>query len=167
MANMVKSGTSQRNYRIIVAMGAALISSQAHAATDTATLSVNATVQSGCSLSGGTLEFGNYTSGQVESLDATGTVSYANCSGFLSFELDGGQSGDVNARAMTGSGSELSYQLYSDLGRTNVFGLGADALELNLLIPLSGTVDVYGRIPGSQAVASGSYSDTINITLTF
>jgi spore coat protein U-like protein len=28
-------------------------------------------------------------------------------------------------------------------------------------------VPVYGRIPGSQNVAAGAYSDTVNVTLTF
>ena len=38
---------------------------------------------------------------------------------------------------------------------------------VQLLQPLSGKVDVYGRIPSGQAVPAGSYTDTVNVTLTF
>ena len=31
----------------------------------------------------------------------------------------------------------------------------------------SGTVTVYGRIPASQMVPDGTYTDIVNITLTF
>ena len=39
--------------------------------------------------------------------------------------------------------------------------------DMQLFVPQSGTVDVYGRIPGGQTVAPGSYTDTVTITLTF
>jgi len=140
---------------------------RAAAETDTATLSVTARVESGCSLAGGTLAFGVYESGQTEALDAQGTISYINCSGTLTFELDGGQSGDVNNRQMTSADDELTYQLFRNSNRTSIFGQGAQAQQLQLVQPLSGTIDVYGRIPGSQLVSVGDYSDTVNITLTF
>ena len=31
----------------------------------------------------------------------------------------------------------------------------------------SGSVTVYGRIPASQVVPEGTYTDTVNVTLTF
>jgi spore coat protein U-like protein len=36
-----------------------------------------------------------------------------------------------------------------------------------LLVPGSGSVPVYGRIAGGQNVAAGTYTDTVNVTLTF
>ena len=142
-------------------------SPQAVAQTDTATMPVTATVESGCSLTGGSLDFGTYTSGQSTNRDVTGRIDYANCNGTLTFELDGGGSGNVNARAMSSDGSSLSYQLYQNSGRTDLFGTGADALSALLFEPQSGFVNVYGRIPAGQAIAAGVYSDTINITLSF
>ena len=133
----------------------------------TAVLTVNATVQSSCSLNSGTLDFGTYTSGQTLDRDVDGAIDYSNCSGTISFELDGGDSGDVNNRTMASGGDTLIYQLFRDQARSSVFGTGADAQSKLLLAPGSGSVDVYGRIPGGQNVAAGSYSDTINITLTF
>lgn len=146
-----------------------IVSFDAIAATDTATLSVTATVQSSCAVSGGTLDFGNYQVGQATNSDAVGTISYTNCTGTLTFELDGGQAGNVNSRAMTSGNSTLSYQLYRSSLRNSVFGTGSNSQVSNIIgvTPLNGTVEVYGRIPSGQDVAPGSYSDTVNITLTY
>lgn len=143
------------------------MSSSAKGATDTATLSVTANVQSSCAISGGSLDFGNYQSGQSGNSDAVGTISFTNCTGLLTFELDGGQSGNVNARAMKSGGNSLSYQLYRTQQRNSVFGTGSNAQQLDLQSQLTGTLDVFGRIPGNQDAAPGSYSDTVNITLTY
>jgi spore coat protein U-like protein len=126
-------------------------------------------VLSGCSLTGGTLDFGNYISGQASALDASGRISYVNCSGRLTFELDGGQAGNVNARKMRSGDSELLYQIYQTSTRNSIWGSGANAFILDLAgaAPVSGDVTVHGRIPGGQAVPGGSYTDIVNITLTF
>lgn len=137
------------------------------AGTDTDQLSVTATVQSGCSLSGGTLSFGQYVSGQPNDLDAVGTIGFVNCSGSLTFALDGGTSGSVSSRQMRSGASRLGYQIYRNAARNAVWGTGADAHGVILLTPQSGSVQVYGRIPRSQTIPDGVYTDTVNITLTF
>lgn len=130
-------------------------------------LTVSATVTSGCALSGGNLNFGQYLSGQSGDLDATGTIAYANCSGNLTVELDGGTSGSTSSRQMSSGSSKLRYQLYKNSTRTTTWGTGTDAFGLQLLSTLSGNVTVYGRIAGGQAVSPGTYNDVVNITLTF
>ena len=80
---------------LLTAAVVAAVAHPARSATDTDVLTVTATVLSACSLSGGTLNFGSYTSGQTANLDVNGTVNYVNCSGNLSFALDGGGSGNV------------------------------------------------------------------------
>lgn len=153
--------------RVLAALALAAAPGAAQAATATDQLTVTATVQSGCTLTGGTLDFGNYVSGQTSNLDANGRIGFANCSGVLTFELDGGQSGNVNARAMRSSGNSLTYQIYRNSVRNAVWGQGQNAMQLQLLQPQSGEVSVYGRIPGGQAVPGGAYVDIVNITLTF
>jgi spore coat protein U-like protein len=145
----------------------ALTAGAALAGSDTDSLTVTATVQSACGLGGGTMAFGNYLSGQTSALDVTGQISYANCNGTLTFELDAGQSGDVNNRVMLSGTNQLKYQLYRTSARNAIWGLGTNAHGLQLLQPLSGTVPVYGRIAGGQTVPAGTYSDVVNITLTF
>jgi spore coat protein U-like protein len=144
-----------------------LASRPARPGTDTDILTVTATVLSACSLSGGTLNFGTYTSGQTSNLDVNGTINYVNCSGNLTFALDGGGSGNVNARQMNSGSSRLNYQIYRNSTRSAVWGAGADAQGVTVIGTQSGTVPVYGRIPASQVVPDGTYTDTVNVTLTF
>lgn len=157
------------------AFGAALALALASAAmparadTDTGQLTVTATVLSGCTLIGGTLDFGNYISGQPGNRDASGQIGYVNCSGLLTFDLDGGQAGNVMARRMSNGNANLNYQIYRTSARSSVWGMGSDALQLQLLgaAPMSGSVAVHGRIFGGQTVPGGTYTDIVNITLTF
>ncbi len=147
-----------------------LVAATSEAQTETGQLTVTATVLSSCALEGGTLDFGTYISGQSEALDATGRISYVNCSGRLTFELDGGSTGNVGSRRMNGPDATLSYQIYRSAARSSVWGTGGDAFVLPLpegSNPASGDLVVYGRIPGGQSVPGGSYTDIVNITLTF
>jgi spore coat protein U-like protein len=148
------------------ALGAVLAPPCARAGTDTDQLAVSATVVSSCSLSGGTLSFGQYVSGQTTDLDVGGTISYVNCSGTLGFALDGG-AGSVAGRQMSSGANRLNYQIYRNSIRSAVWGSGADAQGVTLVGTQSGTVAVHGRIPRGQAVPDGTYTDVVNITLTF
>lgn len=138
-------------------------------AQETDVLTVQVTVQESCSIEGSTIDFGTYSAGQQATLHAEGTISYNNCAaGTLTVSLDGGNVGNVGNRAMgNGNGDSLSYQLYRNSARSQVWGTDGDAMELVLLVPDSGTVPVYGAIPGGQNVPGGSYTDTVNVTLTF
>lgn len=148
-------------------LAAAAALAPVHAGTDTDQLTVTATVQSGCSLSGGTLNFGSYISGQQTDLDVTGTINYVNCTGNLTFTLDGGSNGSVSARQMRSGANRLNYQIYRNSSRSAVWGTGSDAHGVILLTPQSGSVQVYGRIARQQTVPDGVYSDVVNITLSF
>lgn len=150
----------------LVAGGPARVDPAA-AATDTDQLTVTATVESGCALNGGTLNFGQYISGQAQPLDAVGQINYSNCVGDLTFELDLGQNGSASTRQMALGTARLRYQLYRDTGRSVVWGTGTAAQAVQLFIPQNGRLDVFGRIPGGQGVADGTYTDVVNITLTF
>jgi spore coat protein U-like protein len=140
----------------------------ARAGQDTDQLTVSATVLSGCTLTGGSISFGQYVSGQAADLDAVGQVNYANCDGTLTFELDAGAGGgNVASRQMSQGSNRLRYQLYRNQARSLVFGSGADAGRLQTVGTQTGKIDVFGRIFGGQIAAPGSYADTVNVTLTF
>lgn len=158
---------SGRIVRLLVSCCMLAAAGSARAATDTDQLTVTATVQSGCSLGGGTMNFGQYTAGQAVALDAVGEIRFTNCVGTLRFELDGGASANVNQRQMSSGSNRLNYQLYRNSTRSQIFANGSNSYTLQVLEPLSGTVDVYGRIPAGQAVAAGTYTDNVTITLTF
>lgn len=136
--------------------------------TDTGTLNVTATVTSNCALSGGTLAFGTYVSGQTTNLDVQGSINYVNCpAGVLTFELDNGVNASGGQRRMKSGSNYLNYQIFKTSARNSNWGTGTDAVQVQVLQAGNGTVAVYGRIPAGQSVPPGSYTDTVTITLTF
>jgi spore coat protein U-like protein len=143
------------------------LAGSAEAATATATLTVTATVQNGCSIENASLNFGTYTVGQNTDLDASGTIRVLNCQGVqVSIALDGGSSGNVNNRQMANGANRLNYQLYTDPARSQIWGTGQNAASMQI-IQNPASIPVYGRIPRGQNVPSGTYSDTVTITMTF
>jgi spore coat protein U-like protein len=145
-----------------------LLPKPAPAPTTTGTLAVSAVVQTSCSLTGGTMSFGTYTSGQTSNLDVDGQIAFANCpTGNLVFELDGGGTGNTTARKMTSGSNQLAYQLYRNTTRSAIFATGSNAYTEIRLVAGGGTIPVYGRITGNQTVPAGNYADTVNVTLTF
>ena len=61
----------------------------------------------------------------------------------------------------------LNYGLYRDSARSQSFGQGSNAKVVTLTGPGSGSVSLYGRIPGGQIVPAGTYTDTVVVTLSF
>lgn len=154
---------------IVAAMALLALAGLARADTANSTLNVRVLVQSGCTLSSSTLDFGTYSSGQAADLNGFTQIAFSSCpQGRLRFELDGGANGTAGGRRLAdGRGSFLSYALYRDSARTLPFGQGSDARAVTLPTPGSGRVSVYGRIPGNQLVAPGTYTDTVVVVLTF
>ncbi len=152
-----------------VSASATMIKSDAIAQTATDTFVVRATVQASCAISANDLDFGTYDPA-AGAADATSQI-FVNCTAGTTYELalNGGQSGDIANRAMTGStGDSLTYQLYTDAARSIVWGDGSTGQSV------SGTgngviIDhpVYGRVVSNQYVTPGAYIDTITATVTF
>lgn len=89
--------------------------------------------------------------------------------------LNSGAGGNVSNRAMKSGSNTLRYNLYTSVNYSAVWGDGSggssvrsDAYILSGALR-SKTTDypVYGRIPASQNVAPGTYSDTIIVTVTY
>lgn len=142
--------------------------SAAYAATTTGNLAVTVEVISSCRVGAASLDFGVYGSGQSSDLRAQGTIAYENCiAATLKISLDGGSSGNINGRTLVNAaGNRLTYQLYRDSARTRIWGTGSNALSFTPT-NASGSVPVYGTIPGGQAVPVGRYSDTVVVTIEF
>ncbi len=121
-----------------------------------------------CAVASAALDFGTYTAGQPAARDAQANISYTACGpGTLRIELDGGASENASGRQLRNGTSVLGYGLFQDTARTRVFGSGTAAPTVNLTAAADGRVTVYGRIPGRQDVAPGTYTDTVGVTLTF
>lgn len=133
------------------------------------TLTVLASVNGECSVTGGTLDFGAYTGVRN---DTQVPIKFdCNAPSNISISMDGGNIGSPNDREMfrpadeNGFTDSLKYQLFQDEARTDIWGVfpedSADFTEAS-----SGSPTVFGRIIGGLSPSPGEYSDTVIITLT-
>jgi len=91
--------------------------------------------------------------------------------------LSTGGSGAYATRKMRAGASALNYNLYSDAGRSAIWGNGsggttvmAGSFTVGPGVGNSLRIDsstIYGRIPARQDALDGSYADTIVVTLEF
>lgn len=153
---------------VCIAAAAIVLAAPAYAATTTTTMAVSATVQATCSASAGALAFGTYTGSQVDgaaslSVSCTSTTPYT-----VSLNPGTGTGATVAVRKMTSGANTLSYTLYSDSGRTTLWGqtIGTDTV--------AGTgngsaqaISVYGRVIAGQLPVPALYSDTVTATITY
>lgn len=147
----------------------------ASAGTDTANMSVSASVTDNCTISAGALSFGAYDVLGGADLDGSATLTVACTSGTSSTvtlgqgaNADTGSTDAAPLRRMSGGSDHLSYDLYQDSGRTTVFGnTSGTGVAYNASSSSPASVTVYGRVPGGQSVAAGSFSDTVVATITF
>lgn len=116
--------------------------------------------------------------------DSTGTVTVicnytgGGASGITySVAFSRGNSGSYAQRQMRAGTQSLNYNLFGDSARSVVLGDGTGGTSIlsgSFTVgpgvgngTRTGTHTVYGRVPASQPVDPGSYSDPIVVTLTF
>jgi spore coat protein U-like protein len=153
----------------------------------TGTVDATITLEAGCIINGqthddgasgadfGTLDFGTHNTlfGQADGqvLNGSGAITIQCSPGItpiLSFEAgendgDGAGAGLHAMAHMSASGQFVTYNLYSDAGRSVLIPVGGD-----VVLSSSGaaqTVNVYGRAFGEAGLLPGSYSDTITVLL--
>lgn len=138
-----------------------------------------------CAIATDGVAFGTYDPSLATPDDSAGSVrvtcSYIGSGGAVSANytvaLSTGSSGTYAQRRLRAGASLLSYNLYRDAGRSQVWGSGTAGTTIvtgNIKVgPGAGnrtrTVNhpVFGRIPALQDADTGNYSDTIVVTLTF
>ena len=162
----------QKVYRLMGFIALAVLGEAALAATATTTFEVTATVEDTCSISATNIAFGAYDP-DAGHLNGTTTLTVT-CTENTTYDIgldtgSNGASATTTSRAMDdGLSNYLDYELYQDSGRTTVWG---DTVGTDTVSQTSTGGDeshtVYGQIPGSQFVPAGSYSDTINVTITY
>lgn len=141
------------------------------AATAPATMAVNITIQNACNVSSvapTAMAFG--TLGPLAAaVNQTSTITVT-CTKSAPYNigLDGGTSGSVSARTMVNGANSVGYQLYSDTGRTVVWG---NTIGTNT-VASSGTgsaqaFTVYGQVPAQATPPAATYTDTVNVTVTY
>ncbi len=86
------------------------------------------------------------------------------------------QGATANDRAMTDSASPtthyLSYELYTDSGfgtpwSTNNCGTPPSTSQDSKGVSVTNSISLYGQVPGGQSVPTGTYSDSVVVTLSY
>ena len=148
-----------------LALALAGLPSAAAAGTANGNLAVSATVIASCVVSTSPLAFGNYDPVSSTALDAATTIDVT-CTNGTDYDVlmdeGDGAGATVNARQMTGATSLLTYTIYSDAGRSNVWGqtIGANVVQ-GTGTGAAQSIDVYGRIPVNQTAEAGAMAHRV------
>jgi len=141
-------------------------------AAETATLTVNASVSNNCTISAAAIAFAAYdpvVANASTNLDGEGRVTIACTKGAVpTIGLGAGANSSGSVRRLAAGGEMLTYELFSNSSRSTVWN-GGSGVVTTVAAPSKAPRDftVYGRIPGGQDVAAGSYTDTIVATVNF
>src|SRR5205823_1569242 len=85
--------------------------------------------------------------------------------------LSTGNAGVFNPRKMLNGGKTLKYNMYIDTGYLLIWGDGTSGTVTQSYNVTLGQSQVsftdYGQVPSSQIVISGTYTDSITVTVTF
>ncbi len=155
----------------VVAAAATIIAAQPAVAE---TMGVTATVTKNCNLSTNAVAFGSSVNVlSTTAVTANGGISVT-CNSGTAWTVSadkggGGTTATISTRKMVNGTNLLSYKLFTDSTLTTVWGDGTEGSTI------TGTGDgsaqsrtIYGQIPtGQTTVPAGSYSDTVNVTVTF
>jgi spore coat protein U-like protein len=146
--------------------------SRVMAATDSATFQVTIEIQAACEIAAtNDLDFGTH--GVLSSFVDSATTVDVQCTNTTPYSLRLSQGVGIGAsvasRLMTGpGGATIAYSLYSDAGRTVVWG------DTPLVDAVAGvgtgsvqSYQIYGRVPAQATPGSGQFADTVTATVEF
>jgi spore coat protein U-like protein len=168
--------------RKLMAAGTAVLTIVAASSTDAATatsnLAVTASVTANCTIATAPVAFGAYdpvSANATTALNGTGTVNVTCTNGATTTVTlgqgsnpAGGSTAAAPARQLKDGGTDLlTYSLFSDPGRTTVWG---DTAGTGVAHTGTGTLTaltVNGAVDAGQNVPAGNYSDTVVATITF
>ena len=122
-----------------------------------------------CSISAATLAFGTYQVFQATPLQSTTQLTVTCTKGkTLKIMMDASEvSGSYMQRQMQriNGPDRLSYNLYRDASRVDVWGPAGSSKEHFKDVGTYSQIAVYGSIPAGQDVAAGEYRDTVVVTI--
>jgi spore coat protein U-like protein len=184
----MKAKFNQSNIKVAIAsaiiVGSVSLSTSGYAGT----LTVNAIVGEACVVDASTtMNFSGYNAAGIHNLltgvDLTSSAavgSLCNSGTTALFNLDQGANGAGTAllptrKLSTGVADApmMDYQLYKDDGYVTVFGAGGDGAPIDqggltlVANGLSNDVNIYGVLTKGQTVPQGTYTDIVNITITY
>lgn len=154
--------------------GTLSIASVAIAGDESNNVEINATVADTCTISGGTLSFPDYNTLDPDDDLGDVTLQVRCTSGAVStISLDQGLhdtagTPDAPQRLLDdGAGHSLSYDLFSDAGRSTEWSVNGNAVAYNAVNSQPTDETIYGSITAGQDVPKGVYTDTVIATVSF
>ncbi len=174
MDEWVSVAASHRTKRLMLALAAAMLvfGGPSHATTTTTTFTVQITITASCTiLSASTMNFGNSHGVLTGNVDQTSAIQ-VQCTNTTPYNigLDAGtgSGATVATRKMSNGGNTINYSLYSDTGRSTVWGntVGTNTVSATGN-GASQSYTVYGRVPAQTTPAPATYTDTITVTVTY
>ena len=148
-------------------------------------LAFDARAADNCTVSTTDFAFGAYDTSSATPLDGTGQVA-VNCQGnplTVDIALGPGGGGTYANRRMLSGAQQMTYDLYTDIGRTTSWGdgnAGTSIVTCTTGVTSNGCVGtnpsggdrratraIYGRVPALQNLGVGNYADTVQVTVTF
>ncbi|ATU91404.1 spore coat U domain-containing protein [Phyllobacterium zundukense] len=160
--------------RVVAASFASVLgfSSPALSATATGSFAVRITITPECKLvSASDLDFGSH--GVIDAnVDSTSTITVQCTTGTpynVGIGLGTGAGATLAARRMTGPASAtIDYNLFRESTHTNVWGetIGTDTVSATGN-GATQPITVYGRVAPQTTPATGAYSDTVAVTVTY
>ena len=158
-----------------LAIAGALLTFAVPAAAQDATLGVSAEVKASCTVATTPIAFGqvDVTSGTAFTGNGGLNVTCTNGTSW-SVSADAGQGTGAtlaDRRMSNGTGDLLSYVLYTDATRTQIWGDGVEGLTTTFADVGTGTLQsktIYAKVPGGQtSLPAGNYDDVVNLTVTY
>jgi spore coat protein U-like protein len=154
-------GTTVRGI-IVLAIAWVCVAGLGFAGTATGSLTVSATVSAACQVSSvANISFGSYDPLSSSPKDADGTMVFRCVKGTSYKTYISG------VRTMTGNGNDLSFQLFSDSGRTSVFAGSNTGSSITATSNNPVAQNIYGRIAAGQDVPASSYTTTLIATVEY
>jgi spore coat protein U-like protein len=159
-------------------LGLLCAASTAQAGTATASLTVQITITASCTINAATLTFPSTAGTALLSAAVTGstTVSVTCTNGSAySIGMDNGANFSTTRRMASG-GAFIGYGLYTDVGLTHAWTTAAsnstctttNSCYLGTGNGSAQSINIYGQVPiTATAPASGTYSDTVTMTITY
>ncbi|KNX78578.1 spore coat protein [Pseudomonas sp. 250J] len=161
----------------LLAVGLCLALTQGAHAVTTSTFQVTAQIVAGCLVVGGVTAYGVLDYGTSSALSTAtlstslggSTVTFQCTPGVaLSMSLDGGQNSTSGTRNLKRSGGTqlLAYQLYRDAAFSQSLGIGS-SVAVSYSDPTAIKLPVYGRTTLTGTLPAGTYTDVVQVTVTW
>ena len=114
------------------------------------------------------VNFGTYDVFSGAPLDSMGRLTVL-CipAAWIQVSLNRGGAPSFDPRRMRSGPNTLDYNLYLDAGRNVIWGDGSGGTQMYQGNDWWHSLPIYGRIPASQDVATGSYTNRIVATINF